>query len=126
MAAKQYEQCLGIDESYINALKALAYVELLNHNDKNSRQYMVKLIGQDKDPIQLVAYINAVVEQAYKIPLAGRTAWLNGFLKMLPTNELLNELITETAYSTGTGYNKAFLQAKLAEEKSKFNQPAAH
>lgn len=123
-ASQQYEKCLQADESYLDAINALAYVNLLLGNDKSSRNYMKQLMQLDKDPFLLLSYMNAVAEQGYKIPLAKRHDWLNAFIPIDPYNEQLSELIAETAYQTGTGFSKAFRQALRAEENTEYNNAA--
>ena len=66
MALQQYEKCIGVDESYLDAINALAYVNLLTGNENSSRRYMQQLMKLNKDPFIILSYINAVAEQASK------------------------------------------------------------
>lgn len=121
MALQQYEKCFHADESYLNAINALAYVNLMLGNEKISRDYIKKLRQLDKDPFIILSYINAVAEEASKISPEKRGDWLYSFIVIDAYNEQLNELIAETAYQTGTGLSKAFRQAIQAEKNTEYN-----
>lgn len=122
-AIKYYEKCVAIDNSYLNALSSLAYVHLLNGNDKSSRRNLQQVTDLDNDKFRTISYFHAVIEQSYKIPIATRLSWLNNFLSLDPNNELLIEAIARTAYQSGAGLSKTFLQTKQAEEKITYSNP---
>ncbi|OSZ80030.1 hypothetical protein CAP36_01835 [Chitinophagaceae bacterium IBVUCB2] len=122
-AIKYYEKCVAIDNSYLNAISSLAYVQLLNGNEKSSRRNIQQVTELDNDQFRTISYFHAVMEQSYKIPMAARLGWLNNFLSIDPNNDLLNEAIAATAYRSGIGINKTFLQTKQAEEKTAYNNP---
>ena len=122
-AIKQYEKCIAIDDSYLDALTSLAYLHLLNGNEKNSRRYIQQLMQLDNDPLKMIAYINAVVERSLAVPVATRLNWLSDFLILDPLNIALSEAMAATAYQNGAGYSKAFAQAVKAEQKSEYNNP---
>jgi tetratricopeptide (TPR) repeat protein len=123
-AILQYEKCIALDDSYLNAISSLAYVHLLNGNDKSSRKYMQQVSQLDKDQFRTISYIHAVIEQSYTIPLATRLNWLNNFLSINPYDEVLSEAIAATAYEAGIALNNTFLQTKLAEQKTSYTNPA--
>lgn len=117
-AILQYEKSITLDETYLNAVIALAYVHLLNNNTANSLFYMQRLLQIDNDPLQIIAFTNAVVEQSYNIPLAARQDWLSRFLVIDNNNELLSEAIAAAAYQSGTLLKKAYHQIKKAEKET--------
>lgn len=123
-AIQAYKKSIGVDPSYTNALKALVYVNLTAGNAVESRHYMKQLLQVDNSPELLTDYINTVGEQALKIPPARRQAWVAAFLPFDVNNELLNELLIETAYNNGASLTTVFIQVSKAENNLTYSSPA--
>lgn len=123
-AIRAYQKSIALDPSYTNALKALSYVTLSTGNTAGSRNYMKQLLQVDDSPELITSYINAVGEEALKIPLGKRQVWVAGFLPLDPNNELLNELLIETAYNNNVPLSAVFAQVTKAENNLSYNSPA--
>ncbi len=120
-AIAAYKKCIAVDPSYSNALNAMAHTSLLTREAVSSRYYLNQLQKLDGSPALLLQYNDAVVEQAFKIPIAKRSAWLAGFMPHASSHEALNEILAEADYLANLPLQKTFANLQRAENNLDYN-----
>lgn len=123
-AIEAYKKSVAIDNSFSSSLKALMYSSLALGNSIASRTYFKKMQELDPGSDVLLDYLNNVAEKSLKIPSHLRTNWLAGFLALDPHHELLNELMAEASYQTGTLNLKLYQQLKKSESALDYSSPS--